>query len=305
MKYLIISLFAIWWLTVDLQGQSNSNPFEVRGRISHQNGTADSSKTKPVLIDSTGQSKVSENPFDVDHIPLRRTQTQTSTIINPLKEINQVKPKVSNRFVFWIMLFSWALLAIVITNKTNLISYMIRSVFNLNMMKLTKRDEGGTMSFHYVLLYFIFIINLSIFIYLFQKQYSSKDGITIWIYCLIAIIAIYFIRHTFLYMLGKIFPIEKEISLYNYIIVVFNILLGIMIIPVNLILSYGPENLHKTFFLVGFVLIGIFLLIRYLRGLSMGVYVISLGIIPFLIYLCTAEIAPVLIMIRAISNLKG
>lgn len=278
--------------------QSRSNPFDIESRI--QKSGSDTIKSGiQIISDSTVID--SENPFDVDHVPLRRQKN--NIITNTTKEIKGVKPQVSNSFIFWIMVFSWALLAIVITNKTNLIGTMLRSVFNINMLKLSKREEGGATSFHYVLLYMVFMINISIFIYQFQIGFSHSEGLKIWLLCFGAIIAIYVIRHLFLMFLGQIFPIEKETSMFNYIIVVFNILLGICIIPINLILTYGPEYLQSSLFYIGLGICGILLIIRYLRGLSIGAYAISLGFIPFLIYLCAAEIAPVLFIISAVSNL--
>jgi len=173
------------------------------------------------------------------------------------------------------------------------------------MLKLSKREEGGATSFHYVLLYVVFLINISIFIYQYQIQYSHLEGLKIWFYCFIGILIIYFVRHVSLYILGGVFPIEKEASMFNYVIVVFNILIGISIIPINLILAYGPESMQSSVFYIGLVLGAILLIIRYLRGLAIGSYAISLGFIPFLIYLCSVEIAPILFLVRAVTNLNG
>lgn len=295
----MLNIFIAVFVANFAMAQPKSNPFDIQSRIQQIASKSDSSIT--IITDSSTIAQ-SQNPFDVDHVPIRRSKM--SAQILPIKEIGKVKPQVSKSFIFWIMVFSWALLAIVISNKTNLLSTMIRSVFNVNMLKLSKREEGGATSFHYVLLYMVFLINISIFIYQYQIQYSQQEGLRVWLLCFGAIIVIYIVRHIFLYVLGSIFPIEKETSMFNYIIVVFNILLGIFIIPINLLLTYGPQSFQSPLFYIGLGIGAIMLIIRYLRGLSIAAYIISLGFVPFLIYLCTAEIAPMLFLLRAVSNLQ-
>lgn len=302
-------LAAIWLLIVGLMTfasntvvcQNNrSNPFEVSSRIQNLPAAAVEQDTSAKDTSVAGKS---DNPFEVNHVPLRRQQFKP--VQKVIEDISKVKPKVSTSFIFWIMIFSWAMLAVVISHKTSLLGYLLRSMFNLNMMKLTKRDEASGYNFHFALLYLCFFINLSVFIYLFQRHFGGQEGIKIWLLCFAAVCGVYLIRHSFMWMLGVLFPVTKESSLYSYIILVFNILLGIVAVPVNLLLAYGPENMHLLFLYTGLGLVGLFYIMRTLRGFSISIFLIGQGIVPFFIYLCTAEIAPVLFMIRAISNIQG
>ncbi|MBK8701819.1 MAG: DUF4271 domain-containing protein [Saprospiraceae bacterium] len=286
------------WVSTTLPGQNNNtNPFEVSGRIDN---TAKPITNEPAQIDT---SRAADNPFEVNHVPLRRQQLKP--VQSPLQEISRVKPKVSNSFIFWIMIFSWAILAVVITNKTSLISFLVRSMFNINMMKLTKRDEAGGYNFHFALLYLGFFINMAVFVYLWQKYFGGPPGIKTWTLCFISITAIYVVRHLFMWLLGNIFPVSKESSLYSYSILVFNILLGLFIIPLNLLLAYGPETIHLPMLYFGLGIIVLFYILRSIRGLSISLFLIGQGIVPFFIYLCTAEIAPFLVLIRVVSNIQG
>ncbi len=289
------------------QNTPKANPFEVPARIASSANPPPKDIFKEdleggdITMDTTTLGLV--NPFEVDHVPVRKSKQ--STLNSPLSEISKVKPQISNQFVFWIMIFSWAILAIVITSKTNLISYLLRSVFNINMMKLTKRDETSNNSFLLALMYIVFLINFSVFVYLLQKYYSSQEGMKIWLICFLAISGIYLVRHLSMWGLGQLFPVEKESSLYSYIILVFNIMFGICIIPLNLILKYGPESLTKPLLISGLVLFALYYIVRNLRGLSISIYLIGQGLVSFFIYLCIFEIAPILVIVRAVLNLKG
>lgn len=302
-------LAAIWIVVVGLMTlasnaavcQNNrSNPFEVSARIQNLPSAEVERDTSSKDTSVVGRS---DNPFEVNHVPLRRQQFKP--VQKVIEDIAKVKPKVSTSFIFWIMIFSWAMLAVVISHKTSLLGYLLRSMFNLNMMKLTKRDEASGYNFHFALLYLCFFINLSVFIYLLQRHFGGQEGIKIWLLCFAAVCGVYLIRHSFMWTLGVLFPVTKESSLYSYIILVFNILLGIVTVPVNLLLAYGPENMHLLFLYAGLGLVGLFYIMRTLRGFSISIFLIGQGIVPFFIYLCTAEIAPVLFMIRAVSNIQG
>jgi hypothetical protein len=302
--YLLLLFVSLW----DLRAQSapRTNPFEVPSRIQSSTSIASSQDSLGISQDSSTMDslKMSGNPFEVNHVPLRKNN-QNSLGTNTIQQISKVKPVVSSQFVFWIMIFSWLFLAVVISTKTNLLSYLVRSVFNNNMMKFTKRDETNNNQFLLVLLYIVFLINFSVFLYLVQKKYTSQDGIKIWVLCFLAISLIYLIRHVSMWLLGNVFPVEKESSLYNYIILVFNIIFGISIIPVNLILKYGPTNLTQPMIYLGLALFLLYFIVRNLRGLSISIFLMGQGIVSFFIYLCVFEVAPILLIVRTILNNTG
>jgi hypothetical protein len=288
------------------------NPFEVSGRkqsltISEEKNNADTatqhidisySQNDTLNFDTSSAGVVMLNPFDVNHIPLKKKQTANS----PLEDLSKINVKVSDRFMDVLIFIPLALLAIVITVKANLISYLTRSVFNVNMMKFTKRDESNN-SFLLILLYLVFFINASIFLYLIQKYLTAQEGLKIWSLCLLALSLVYIIRYIMMMMFGGIFPVKNEVSFYNYAIIVFNILFGIIVFPINIISIYMPEY-TKISIITGVVLFIIFYIIRSLRGITVSLFSISQGIIPFFIYLCTFEIAPILLIIRGILNIK-
>ena len=150
---------------------------------------------------------IAGNPFEVNHVPLRRQQFKSRSK-RPLKIFLKLKPKVSE-VLSLDHDFSWAMLAVVINHKTSLLGYLLRSMFNLNMMKLTKRDEAGVYNFHFASSICVFI-NLSVFIYLLQKHYGGQEGIKIWLLCFAAVCGLFNRRHSFMWLLGGLFPVTKK-----------------------------------------------------------------------------------------------
>lgn len=264
-----------------------SNPFDIPARIEKS------------LKEEKQDSLLFKNPFEVSHILLKKPDTKSVVI----KAITNASPKVSNAFVFWILLFSWALLAIVLVSKPQIFSNIARASINENVLKLLNREENSGLNPSYILQYVVYFINASVFIYLINQFFNQVYGVKIWFFCLLGVITVYLIRHLTLFVLANVFPVEKEATIYNFTIIVFNLFIGVLLIPANLILAFGPLSLAKTtiFIIVG--ILGLVYIIRQLRGVVISLNFINSSIFLFFIYLCTLEIAPMMCLIRFVSKL--
>jgi hypothetical protein len=199
-------------------------------------------------------------------------------------------------------MFSWALLALVLGNKRDILPKSFRSIFNENVLKLTKRQDGERFNFHFIMVYLVFFINISVFLYLVMKNYSGQGTTMTWFLILLGVICVYVVRHLSLRVLGWVFPLEKEAGLYSFLILLTNLVLGLGLIPVNLFMAFASQQFFFPAMIAGLVLISILLLIRYIRGLSIAGNYIFNNIFLFFIYLCALEIAPALIGIRLIVD---
>ena len=263
-----------------------------------------------VDIDSDDMDYLSDNPFEVSHVPYRRSelkeQAKSANTSSPSKKSNKrsiVNVKfTSNTFIFWLVLFTLLLLAIVINVQRNAISKVAKSITNENVLKLSKREENGGLSGHYIMLYVIFFINFTCFIYLMVKYYSGFDGFSNWLVIFGAITVAYLMRHISMAFLGNMFNISKDSSLYSFTIMTFNIFLGLVLIPINLVVAFSPVGISSVTLYVGIGLILTLLLIRLARGLLIGARFIGEHLFQFFIYLCIFEIAPILILLRILGD---
>jgi hypothetical protein len=291
------------------------NPFEVKGRVvrsstdnisdsssvalykSESDSLTDTTMVVPITAEGTFKSLKEKNPFEVNHVPIRVKSAPKLGNIDL-----DIKPKVSNSFIFYVMLFSWALLALVLANRREILSKLVKSTFNENVLKLTKREEGERFSLHFFIMYGVFFINLSVFIYLVVKHYTNLNSILVWFYMLTAVTMIYVIRHFTLRFIGWLFPIEKEMSLFSFMIMLLNLLGGLLLIPFNLAMAFGSELLFFPALIGASILLGLLLLIRYTRGFFITANMIGSNVLLFFIYLCAVEIMPILVGYRLLST---
>lgn len=286
------------------------NPFEVNV----------DSTTKPVPVES---SPVQNNPFDVSTSPtpeassLSKPQTddqnpfeikkptfsrQKRTTVKPIKQsvITTVEP-LSRKFKLWMTILLVTTLTILVNIYKSILKKVYRSFLNDNFLKMVHRDYGTVTMIQYLILYAFSLILTGIFFFVIFNYYKISffslpilDLLT----CVGGVFAIFMMKHLVLQIIGSIFPISKAIGQYSFTIIIFGIIIGLFLLPATLLISYAPPNLTTTLIYGTFILIGLVYLYRILRSLFIGLKYISLHKFHFFVYLCTIEIAPLLVLIK-------
>ena len=300
-------------------GQQRQNPFEVKPRLKNIR-VQDTVRTQPAVVpalvrdtltppmpaDSLAATRAEEkrsdinNPFEVDHVPQKKSSIAKRS--EKMKEQAEAT-KTSNGFIFWFLLLACGLLAIVINTSQKAIGLIYKAILNENVLKLLQREESTKASSYLVLLYIIFTINLGVFAYLCVAHFGGPRGITVLLLFLAAVAVIYMIRHAGLAMCGKIFMVEKQTSLYSFTVMLFNQFVGILLIPANFLLAFGPLAYHQAIIWICLIILGMLIFLRTVRGIFIASEFLTDRIFQIFIYLCAFEIAPMLILIKTAMNL--
>jgi len=324
------------FLCVHLSSQETANPFEIQSRLDSiyesENTAQDSpdqvidpdnvvqsinevvdpdteSAITPPVAERKAQEKDSSaimtdsdiNPFDVSHVPIRKSKLKKEADAFATKDIDTIDDQ-SNSFLFILILISCFLIAIVINTQRGAILKIVKGITNENVLKLNHREEKKGINGHYFLLYITYMINAAIFAYLIIYNARDMGGWQIFKWCIIGVAAVYILKHAFLYILGQTFPISKEAGLYSFTIQSFNLFLGLILIPFNLIIGFGPVTLVTPMIYLAALVIGILILIRSFRGLLIASRWISTNFFHFFLYLCAFEILPILLFIKVIGK---
>lgn len=298
-------------------GQSRVNPFEVKQRLQALPVESTVIQTisdtllqdtvtegTPISGDTLSANKSNQiaNPFEVDHVPIIKSSIATRTEkLRTQTETTQT----SNGFLFWFLLFSCALLAIVINIKSKALGFITKSIYNENMLKLFQREESTKISAYLIILYLIYVINISVFLYLVSAWFGGPRGILILIYIILGVIGVYVLRHLGLKALGIVFSLTKNTELYSFTVMIFNHFTGIILIPINLFLAFGPNGIQESILWIAGIFIGILLMLRTFRGIFIVSDYFTDRIFQIFVYLCAFEIAPVMILIKTIMNIAG
>ncbi len=285
--FLSITIFCAFAQIV--QAQNTENPFDLKTRL-------------PPAPPQDSVMKTG-NPFDL----VAPVKTPVFKIkIRPATEKPAVSPvlpskKGDNKFRLVITLVSLLLLTIFAALFRPVFNFVIRGAFNAPALNAAFRDRQNGRLLPYLLLYFLFFLNVSILFYLLLEYYgaavSLSPGMQILVFATFwaGLLAL---KHLVLTLLGFLFPIEKEIRFYSFIIMIFNLLLGLALTPVNLLIAFGPEKIIPYIIWLTLAFLGFVYLLRTIRGLFIANRFLFSSTFHFLLYICTVEITPVLVLYK-------
>lgn len=204
--------------------------------------------------------------------------------------------------LFWIYLALFVMATLLINLSRTRWGRWFRALFNdqLTISLLREREHGHALP--YLLWYLFFFANGGIFLFQGLNWWTGGvfpgDDHTRLIGLAAGLAGFYLFRHLALYLTGSIFPLQRPLSQYGFVINLFNAILGLALFPVNVGMSYAAGPLRELFLYAGIALVTSSLLLRGLRGLWIGLPFLTRSPVHFFLYLCAVEVAPVLILTK-------
>ena len=303
LKYLLFLVFITAYYS--LTAQSAANPFELKYREAvHSANPFDLTKSiqenkdTGLQKENIAQKKIA-NPFDLLKSPPE--SAKTNRIAFPKMATKQINSSKNPNFLFWFLLFVLLFFTTIVSLSRKRLKQVYSAFLNDNMLRQIHRSHGG-ISFSYWLLYLLFFSNLGLLIFLSTKEfgYELPQRFTFLLLLILSVALVFLLRHLLLFLVGKIFPIEKEIRLYSFTIMIFGIILGIFLLPLNILVAYAPSQIATTSVYVALGAIFVIYVFRSLRGLAIGSRYAIFHKFHFLLYLCAVEILPVIVLLKII-----
>jgi len=281
---------------IDETNTTPNNPFEVSKSLTPK--PTESLSTSKINTPSKVEAN-DQNPFEIKKptfsnskkITVKPAKKSVSTPVGPL----------SGKFKLWMTIILVTILTLLVNLYKSALGKVYRSFLNDNFLKMVHRDYGTVTMIPYLILYTFSLILIGIFIFVVLNYYEISffsSPIIDLLACVGAVFAIFIVKHLVLQIIGSIFPISKAIEQYSFTIIIFGIIIGLLLLPAILLITYAPPNLTITLIYGTFIVIGLVYLYRILRSLFIGIKYISLHKFHFFVYLCTIEIAPLLVLIK-------
>lgn len=312
-KGLILIIFSVIFSIEGLMSQE-TNPFDIKSRLSEkqvqkEKPQHDTTKINGVKIeDSVFTNTI--NPFDIDrekidslgdNIPKKSRTFSTDISMDYLKKVFSGN---TSGFLIWIVLLILVLTAIVVSMNRESIQKIVRSIWFNNILNLLYRNFNNKDLVLYVILYFNFIFNLALLIYLILESRYELNGFVLFLYIFLLVTMVYLVKHISLILFGNVFSSLKDVRFYNFSVLVFNINLGIALIPVNLFAAFSPDIIGSVFLKIGIFFLAAFYIFRIMRGFLSTYNYFVISIFHFFMYLCAFEILPLLLILKIVFNMK-
>lgn len=298
LRWLLLSI-GCWWLSASAIAQS-VNPFEIRARLP---------RTEIKVADNG--TIVPRNPFDV---VVHRVPGVSEAVLSAAVER---RPRTFFHFpqgntlptstIFVVLASILLLLGIAVASNRSIVGKTWGAFLNENALTVAQRDATGLIgSTPYYLLYVHFLLNAGLFTFLIVRVFEPEryNNFGVLALCMALTAGFFLSKHAFLRALAWLYPLGKDVDRYHFLIVIFNCVLGLFLLPFNWILAYAqPEYTDfLAFWTLG--LVGIFYLYRLFRAFRIASKFLIHHTFHFLLYLCTVEIAPLLLLYKMFT-VKG
>lgn len=292
-QFLLVFFLFLSIVSCKLYAQGNTNPFELVFRLD----SLEISEPSQEPIQFT-----TDNPFDIVRITVLDPEVRQNARIEQKKAIQLEEADDEQRIQFILLMSSLAFLVFLFTLFRGFIRKSFRAFYSDNLLRQFKRDMRIGIDLPYILLFINYLLNLSIFIFFAFRAYRIPNfDLYLQFFFLFGLVAlVHFGKQLLLNFTAFLLPIQKEIGLYIFTIVVFAAVFGILILPFNVVLLYGPEDSADIVQFGLLSLIVVMMIFRCLRTLYISSRFLLLNKFHFLLYICSVEVAPVLILIRLI-----
>jgi len=230
------------------------------------------------------------NPFEIVRVPIDQGVWETET---------EPGQDGQSSFIFVVLLVILIGLSILVSLFRSVIPHMIKSMFNANFLKLMQRTRNETIILRLRVFYLFFFINGGVFLFLILQYYDESiiDSEPRWLlFCTLILIGFFLLKHLLLHFIANYFPPKKEALLLSFMFLVSNSFLGLILVPINILLAFGGEEMAGFIVLVGLIVwIGLYIA-KQVRAIILSASVWVNNVFHFFLYLCAVEIAPVCIL---------
>jgi hypothetical protein len=267
------------------------------------------------LVDSTGTvylfGKKEESPKSVfafqspDQLSDKKyTNIYHGHLLKPSHKYAVLRENVTPDWFFPIILIVLAILAWIRVYYNRFFMQMIQAFMNNNLANQIVRDENIFIQRASVYLSIIFNLIGALLLYLISIHYDWSlggigNGFNRFLFFLIMVTSAYALKFLVLKTCGWLFEQEREMATYIFHIFLINNLLGIILLPFICLLAYNESISGNWLIIPPLVFAGLAFFWRLFRGLQIGVSSSSSPLYLFL-YLCTLEIAPLMVLIRIV-----
>lgn len=216
-----------------------------------------------------------QNPFDINPIGV--------VVKNPLAHL-------------WVaILVSFVAFTILFTLFRPLVMRCLYAFASINGFKQLIKDIHSKGIFAFIFPFIASVYSLAIFCnLLFAKWSVNQIFLAI---CLVILIKVIAVR-----LVGLLYGFKKASHYYSSTIIVLYIVLGILLAPINLFAMFPSLAFEKVLFITGILFTITMFFLRYFRAAQINFTLVSPNKFHFLLYICTLEIGPFLVIYKLIFS---
>ncbi|WP_225872443.1 DUF4271 domain-containing protein [Pedobacter polaris] len=207
----------------------------------------------------------------------------------------------------WILAFIGFLMVVFAVLKSifskQLLS-IIQSFFSNRALSNLNKEDNLFTSWPFLLLFIQFGFVIGMFFYLvaqYQNLNEIANGFQSFVSISIGIIMLYVLKILLLRLLGFVFNVQKPVNEYVSILYLSYFNTSLLFIPLVIAFALSPLKYGNYYIVIAIVLLAIIFIFQFIRA---GINILShyrFSKVYLILYFCTLEICPILILIKAIG----
>lgn len=178
--------------------------------------------------------------------------------------------------------------------------------FRATLKQQQLREQMSQVPVASLLLNLLFVVSGGVYVFYVASYFhvaSTMGFFHLAGYAALALTAIYLVKFIVLKTMGWVIGLKKTFEAYIFIVFMLNKVLGILLLPVLLLLSFPYLQNLDILIPLSLVLLALFGFYRYLIAYRQVRNEINLSPLHFFIYLCGLEIAPLLVIGKVLFQL--
>lgn len=184
------------------------------------------------------------------------------------------------------------------------LTVIVQSFFSNRVLGNINKEDNLFTSWPFLLLFVHFGFTVGLFFYLGAKHQGlnfANDGFQAFISISIGIIMLYTFKIVVLRLLGFFFNVQKPVNEYISILYLSYFNASLLFLPLVIAFALSPPQYGKFYMVISIILLFIIFAFQLIRA---GINILSqnrFSKVYLILYFCTLEICPILILIKAIG----
>lgn len=228
--------------------------------------------------------------------------------VRPVVDEADIKPLNRKRHASWLFTILTLQFILIVYLRVAFIRYaeeQYRSFFNLNISQQVFREQELSMPFPALLLTLNGILSYGVLLYLGLKHFNMLAWLTpgtMFLASLLIIFGTAAFKYILMWFTGVVFPFRDEVNFYNFNFFLNIKILGALLLPINFMVAYAPQELTQWTIIGALGVIAIAYLGLAVKGLAIAKNYLAFHKFHFIVYFCSLEIAPVLVFAKIVLN---
>ena len=258
---------------------------------------SDSVSQRPVLGDSLWQF--------VANVPLQQQVLKQHPFFDfntkPVSTPSDIKVFKGKELLFYViitMIIVFALLKLAFSKYFN---DLFRVFFRTTMKQRQIKEQLMQTPLPSLVFNGFFVASTGLYINFLLHYYGFRPVDNFWLlylYCCIGLSVIYLVKFIGLIVCGWLFNMKKGAESYTFIVFIINKVIGITLLPFNILLAFTDGTMHSVALMLSWCCIGGLLLYRFILGFAVIRNEVRFNLFHFFLYLCAFELAPLLLIYK-------